>query len=445
MGRGGDRKSVAETTGRRRIRRRPRGLALFVAMATSAILAVTAASAIEPTTVAKRIEPSMVRILVTGPGPFAAGSGFVVSAQGHVATTYHIVRPHLELGWELSVIESNAPPETRRPVTVVASYPGEDLAILKVDGLDRPPARLSEADAESPTKGTTIFALGFPGAGGRLGADSANSFTAGMANRLFVGAWTKDGPRIRIIQHSAATNPGNSGGPVVDPCGQVVGVNTEREIAMVVAPGGLPIVVDVIQGVFFASHVSVLIEKLKELNIPYDGSRRVCRVILGVPSTNFAWYALAAALAAILLVALFVRYYRRPVTHVLLLGHGIRPTLLRLPWRRRRDRAPWRLSYDDETGAPVEILITPDDLRRAPRGLVIGRDPSCDRRLAVDGIAGRHARLVSMGDRLGVSDLGSGAGTAVNEHPVDSRSGPAPLDPGARLRLGNVTLKVDRR
>ena len=419
--------------------------AAFLVVATWVAIAATAASAIEPTTVARRIEPSMVRIQVTGPGSSAAGSGFVVSAQGHVATTYHIVRPHLELGWEISVTESNAPPETRRPVTVVASYPGEDLAILEVDGLDRPPARLSEADTDSPAKGTTIFALGFPGAGGRLGADSATSFTAGMANRLFVGAWTKDSPGIRIIQHSAATNPGNSGGPVVDPCGQVVGVNTEREIAVVAGPGGLPLVVDVIQGVFFASHVSVLVEKLVELKIPYDGSRRTCRVILGVPSTNFGWYAAAAVVAVLLLVALFVRYHPRRVTHVILLGRGIRPTLLRLPWRRRRDRGGWRLSYDDDSGRPVEILVTPEDLRRAPGGLVIGCDPSCERRLAADGVAGRHVRLVSLGDRLGVSDLGSGADTAVNEHVVSPKDGPAPLDPGARLRLGKVTLTVKPR
>lgn len=268
---------------------------LLAAMAAQGLLS-TAASAIEPTTVAKRIEPSMVRITVAGGGSFATGSGFVVSDQGHIATTQHIVRPHLDLGWTISVAETDAPPDTRRPATIVATYPGEDLAILKVDGLDRPPARLSEVDADSPSKGMTIFALGFPGAGGRLGADSGTSFTAGMANRLFVGAWTRDSPRIRIIQHSAATNPGNSGGPVIDPCGRVVGVNTEREIAMLVGPGGLPLVVDVIQGVFFASHVSVLIEKLEELDIPYSGSRKVCRVILGVPSTNFGWYAVARPL-----------------------------------------------------------------------------------------------------------------------------------------------------
>lgn len=93
----------------------------------------------------------------------------------------------------------------------------------------------------------------------------------------------------------------------------------------------------------------------------------------------------------------------------------------------------------------MDIVITQGDLRRAPKGLVIGRDPTCDRCLAADGIAGQHAQLVPLGEGLGVSDLHSDTGTAVDERPVDPNVGPAPLTPGSRLRLGNVTFRVERR
>jgi predicted component of type VI protein secretion system len=119
--------------------------------------------------------------------------------------------------------------------------------------------------------------------------------------------------------------------------------------------------------------------------------------------------------------------------------------LLQPPWRHRRRDTAWRLRCEDAEGGPIDIVITQEDLRRAPKGLVIGRDPACDRCLAADGIAGQHAQLIPLGDGLGVTDLHSDTGTAVDERPVDPDDGPAPLTPGSRLRLGNVTFRVERR
>ncbi len=426
---------------------------LILAAATATLLVVPPSAAIEPTTLAKLVEPSMVRIIVDGPAGIISASGFVVSKRGHIATTYHVVQPHIDEGWGLFVAESGATQMPRRPATIVQVYPDEDLAVLKVADLDRPPVVLSESDTDTPTKGMTVFAIGYPGAGERLNADSGTSFTAGTTNRIFMGAWTKDGPRIQLIQHSAATNPGNSGGPIINPCGQVVGVNTQREMAMLVTPSGMPIVYDVIQGVFFASHVSVLLEKLKALKIPYDGDHKVCRIILGVASTNYYRYAVAAVAALFALVLLFVRYWPRRVVHIVVLGgsaarNGARSLghmLFQLPWRHGKRRSDWRLRCEDAAGGPIDIVITQDDLRRAPKGLVVGCDPACDRCLVADGVAKQHVQLVPLEDDLGVTDLHSGAGTAVDERPVDPNDGPARLAPGARLRLGTLTFSVERR
>jgi len=395
----------------------------------------------------------MVRIIIEGPTGIVGASGFIVSTQGHIATAYHVVQPHIDEGWDLFVVESGAATEARRAATVVKTYPDEDLAVLKVEGFERRPVVLSESGVDTLIKGMSVFAIGYPGAGERLGADSGTSFTVGVANRIFMGAWTEDGPRIQIVQHSAATNPGSSGGPIVNPCGQVVGLNTQREMAMLITPGGLPIVYDVIQGVFFASHVSVLVEKLKALDIPYNGTQKVCRVVLGVASANFYWYALAATIAVLALVLLSIRHWPRRVIHIVVLGgsaarNGVRALehgLLHPPWLHRRRDTDWWLHCDDAEASPLDIVITQEDLRRLPKGLVIGCDPSCDRCLAADGIAKQHAQLVPLGDKLGVTNLHSGSVTEVDEHPVDPNNGPVVLTPGARLRLGNVTFRVERR
>ena len=394
----------------------------------------------------------MVRVMVEGPYGVLAGSGFVVSAEGHIATTYHVIDPHIEQGWDLYVLESGATGEARQQATVVQSFPGEDLAVLKVDNLNRPAAVLSESENDTLTKGTTVFAIGFPGAGARLGADSGASFTAGVVNRVFKGAWTQDDAEIQMIQHSAATNPGNSGGPIVNPCGQVIGVNTEREMAMMVTPGGMPIVYDVIQGVFFASHISVLKHELKALGISYNGSHKTCRVILGVASTNFHWYGSIAAVILFLATFLLLKYRPRRMIHVVLLGgtaarssaRAFGHLLLHPPWRHRRQGSSWRLHCDDFDGEAIDIVITQEDLNRAPKGLVIGHDPSCACRLAADGIAEHHVQLVPLRGALGVVNLHSGIETAVDKRLLEPGEGPIPLPSGAHLRLGSVVFRVER-
>jgi len=289
-------------------------------LAAASFVTATPAAAIEPQTVAKRLEASVVRVLTVGEGGQVSGSGMVVSRKGHVATAYHVIRPHIKNQWKIFVVVRGNAAENRRPAKLVKAYPGEDLAVLKVEGLARRPVRLNDRDSGRPFKGTTIFAIGILDAGSRLGAGIDTSFTTGTVSRVFTGSWEEKGPRIRIIQHTAPTNRGNSGGPVVNACGQVVGVNTQREIAVILLPGGIPIVTDFIQGVYFASHSSVLVAKLKELNIGYSGIRATCRHFLGVASTNFRLYGVIAVLITILLLAfaitLLFRGPRQPVIRI---------------------------------------------------------------------------------------------------------------------------------
>lgn len=296
-----------------------RSAAIRIASAAAMALATATApaTAAEPQKVAGALEPSIVHVFTTGPLDRAvSGTGFVVSRSGHVATNFHVIAPHVEQDWTILVAASGATPGERLPATLIAGFPGEDLAVLQVEGLRRPPVQLSETGADDPAKGASLFAIGFAGAGDRLGVMHETSFTTGIASRIFTGSWSEEAPQIRIIQHSAPTNPGNSGGPIVNACGQVVGVNSQREMAILLGPGGIPIVTDLIQGVFFASHVSVLTEKLKELGISYSGSRKSCRVFLGIASTNFGWtFGIAAVLGLALVIALIV-YRPRSVVQV---------------------------------------------------------------------------------------------------------------------------------
>jgi len=148
-----------------------------------------------------------------------AGSGFTVSDDGFVLTNRHVVE------------ECQRVTVHDRGAAVVKELDAiNDIALLKFEGETRPmPFR-----ATSPGLGETVFALGFPYAG-VLGAGV--KFTDGVISSL-----SGIGNDSRYLQITASVQPGNSGGPLVDAEGLVVGVVTSRlaDIEMLKASGSLP-------------------------------------------------------------------------------------------------------------------------------------------------------------------------------------------------------------
>jgi len=142
----------------------------------------------------------------------ASGSGVVISTDGHVVTNAHVV----EGSQRLEVILASG--ETV-PADLVGSDPFADLAVLKIDPGAAPAAAFGDSDALLP--GETVIAIGSP-----LG-DFANTVTVGVVSALNRGLETSAGFRMEgLLQTDAAINRGNSGGPLVDARGRVVGINT---------------------------------------------------------------------------------------------------------------------------------------------------------------------------------------------------------------------------
>lgn len=225
---------------------------------------------------AARLDASVVRVFVKGPQGMSSGTGFVVNRDGTVVTNFHVVKAHLRRGWTVSVEDRLAGGEEHLPAELVQAFPGEDLAILHVAGLDRPPVTFPGPDEAAPANGVEIFALGFPGAADRLGPQDQASLVPGIVSRTFEGPWQPGAPSLRIIQHTAPVNPGNSGGPLADRCGRVIGINTQREARVVRGPGGIPLVTDPIQGVFYAASAALLTEKLSGLDIVFQEASSPC-------------------------------------------------------------------------------------------------------------------------------------------------------------------------
>ena len=139
----------------------------------------------------------------------ALGSGFIISSDGYVVTNNHVIENAEEIMIELFTHE-------KLPATVVGTDPKTDIALLKVDATDLPFVEFGDSNGEGARVGDWVMAMGNP-----LG--QGFSVSAGIISargRKLAGRYDD------YIQTDAAINRGNSGGPLFNMEGEVIGVNT---------------------------------------------------------------------------------------------------------------------------------------------------------------------------------------------------------------------------
>lgn len=188
----------------------------------------------------QKVGPAVVTIVGTIPGQATmfgvtgdqkvSGSGFFISDQGYILTNNHVV----EGTKEVSIVLSDG---TEQGATIVGTDRYSDIAILKTDGKVPAVAQLGNSDLLQP--GESVIAIGSP-----LG-DFKNTVTVGVVSATGRSIDTGNGYQMDdLIQTDAAINHGNSGGPLVNLAGEVIGINT-----LVVRNSGMG---DVAEGLGFA-------------------------------------------------------------------------------------------------------------------------------------------------------------------------------------------------
>ena len=162
----------------------------------------------------ERIGPSVVRIhpMLDDPRLQGVGSGFVIGEGGLILTNSHVIQG----ASRYVVITAEGRSFTAR---CVGDDPDTDLAVIKLDeGVDIPVARLG--DSKKLRRGQLVIAIGAP-----LGFEA--TVTTGVVSALGRSLRAERGRLIEdLIQTDAALNPGNSGGPLVNSTGEVVGIAT---------------------------------------------------------------------------------------------------------------------------------------------------------------------------------------------------------------------------
>jgi len=211
----------------------------------------------------------------------ALGSGFVIDKSGHIVTNYHVVQGARKVEVSFSNHES-------LPARIVGADPSTDIAILQVSTSARALTPLALGNSDAVQVGDQVLAIGNP-----FGLD--RTATAGIVSALQRPIQAPNGDEIdHVIQTDAALNHGNSGGPLLDAEGEVIGVNSQ------IQTGGTS---DGNVGIGFA--------------IPINTVKSVAAQILRTGRVAHAWIGVDVRG----ITATLARVFRLPVDHGLLVEH----------------------------------------------------------------------------------------------------------------------------
>jgi len=156
---------------------------------------------------------SVVSISCTGYNSGSTGTGVILTEDGYIVTNAHVVDGSGSIDVQLT-------DDRIFPATLIGSDEVSDLAVLRVEATDLIPARFG--DSTQLRVGDTVAAIGDP-----LGVKYRGTYTDGIVSAINRDV-DMDGRTMTLIQTNAALNSGNSGGPLINCYGQVIGINTMK-------------------------------------------------------------------------------------------------------------------------------------------------------------------------------------------------------------------------
>ena len=188
----------------------------------------------------KKVIPSVVSITSLTIGGTSTGTGIVMTDDGYLVTNYHVVAEAQKI---LVLMTSGEEFEA----VSVGGDETSDLAVLKIDAQGLTPAEFGDSDKMEV--GDSVVAIGDP-LGTELRGTMTDGIICGIQRDVHVGDRT-----MNLMQTNAALNSGNSGGPLVNQAGQVIGINTMKLSSNYTS----------VEGIGFAIPVSAAVPILEEL------------------------------------------------------------------------------------------------------------------------------------------------------------------------------------
>jgi len=357
------------------------------------------------------------------------GSGFFVTDDGHVLTNAHVVQDSkietlLVFGKGMS-----EEPEIARKIWVI---PERDIAVLKTKKPDKVvPLQLLSAN---PGKGEAVWALGYPGKQLQNMSSFKESYeewdatlTNGIVSRTFIGATSPENEaRQQLIQHTAEISQGNSGGPLINECGVVVGINylgttsvseevDDPDFFAIGSKGILEILPTRIDGITSSKGCDVedapeVVAELEKSEIQSTPEKKPTTEITFTPNLSILFFIIIAAVLAVLYY-----YLLRARPEVKKINKTLEKTALRNPEYGDDSLKQFlRMSGFNGEGRPISFLF---EVREPfdQRGWIIGRNSGfADFEIVNKDVSRAHAQVKVVGEQFYIRDLGSTNTTQLN-------------------------------
>lgn len=173
------------------------------------------------------------------------GSGFIINQEGYILTNYHVVKG----AQEISVTLSN---DVTTTAQIVNYDENQDVAMIKItDESVKIPATVELGDSDALQPGEEVIAIGTP-----LSTELSSTVTKGIISATSRSVAVQSGVTMNLIQTDAAINAGNSGGPLVNTKGEVVGINSSK------------ISGEAVEGIGFSIPINDIKDKIESLSKP---------------------------------------------------------------------------------------------------------------------------------------------------------------------------------
>jgi hypothetical protein len=362
-----------------------------------------------------------VQHVANGKKSGGTGSGFPIDAR-HIVTNFHVCC-NAPQGADTDIIVAAGAKDIYKVVKAHA-FANKDLGVLELEKpLNIPPVNL--VAHQFLKEGEDIWAVGFPGASMRVGDEAAAfvpSISKGIVSKFLSSPpRVKDGQPVGHIQMTTAVNSGNSGGPLFDGCGRVVGIVVAK--ALTSLGGGKTFA----EGVNLAIMVDELLPELDKLKLPYTPAEGACEAGPAASGSGLSFVQIATLLTAA--AALFIAMNKRTRTAITQATHR----LTQAP-----PVAPKRMVLVGVAGTYAGQKIP-----LSSRPVVLGRDPSIANLVfptAAEHVSKRHCQVTCDGSgRVVLEDSWSSNGTFMAAGERLSAGKPRELRAGDRFYLGSQT------